>query len=161
MRVDFYKADNFDQALRIFIELAEYYLGRDRSADEVIAYNLRSNILGPESDVKLVLAFNEQGEAIGLATLALLYPAPNETCQLFIKELFVSQSMQRRGVGKYIMRFIAEYAHSRDCSRIDLTVDSDNVGAIDFYRSLGISTLSTKLYLRAETEQIDDLAGHR
>ena len=160
MHIDFYKEDNHDQALQIFIELGEYYLGEERSSDEIIAENLRANILGSDSGVKLILVFDKDGVAIGMATISLLYPAPKESCQLFIKELFVSKSHQNKGVGKSILGFIARYAQSKQCSRIDLTVDSDNIDAIEFYKKVGISSLNSKIYLRAENGIINDLAKY-
>lgn len=158
MEIRFYKETDFSEAVRLFVELSSYYLGGNGSSESEVEESIKWNLLGPDSGVKLVLAF-EDGMAVGLATISLLYPAPKETGQLFVKELFVSQARQNHGVGGKIMGFIARFAQSKNCSRLDFAVDSDNQKAITFYQGLGISQLDSKLYFRAENSEINKLAG--
>lgn len=160
MEIRFYKETDFSEAVKILIDLSSYYLGENCSSQLEVAKNLRRNILGPDSGVRLILAF-ENGMAIGLATISILYPAPKETGQLFIKELFVSTNHQNHGVGKKIMHFIAKFANSKNCSRLDFTVDTDNQKAIEFYQGLGLTPLETKLYFRARQNDIDRLSSDK
>lgn len=157
MQIRFYQDTDFSEAVNIFVALSAYYLGEDGSKAPAVEDNLRNNILSPDSGVKLVLAF-ENGVAIGFASISILYPAPKGTGQMFVKELFVTQQHQSSGVGKEIMTFVAKYAKSNNCSRLDLTVDSDNTNAINFYQRLGILQLPTKLYFRAEADALNNLA---
>lgn len=160
MEIRFYNDSDLAEAVKIFSELSLYYLGDNHSSASDISENLVNNILGPDSGVKLILAF-DGNDAIGLATISLLYPAPRESAQLFIKELFVSENYQNLGVGKKIMGFIARYAKSKNCCRLDFTVDSDNFNAVHFYQKLGVPQLHTKHYFRAEIETIENLAQYK
>lgn len=157
MEVRFYKDADYSETVKMFLALSSYYLGSLSSSEPEIENNIQFNVLGPDSGVKLILAF-EGDVAIGLATISMLYPAPKETGQLFVKELFVLEQYQNSGVGRSIMSFIANYAKMKNCCRLDLTVDSDNTRAIQFYKKLGVLPLDTKLYLRADTNAIDSLA---
>lgn len=159
MEIRFYKEADFSEAVKIFVELSSYYLGENSSSETAVADNIKSNILGPDSGVKLILAF-EGGTAIALATISIMYPAPKETGQLFIKELFISKNHQSHGIGKKVMGFIARFAQSKNCSRLDFTVDSDNQKAISFYQSLGLLPLDTKLYFRAKKNEINRLSAN-
>ena len=160
MDIRFYNESELTEAVKIFSELSFYYLRENHSSASDISKNLVNNILGPDSGVKLVLAFDGDN-AIGLATISLLYPAPRESAQLFIKELFVSRRYQNLGVGKKIMGFIARYAKSKNCCRLDFTVDSDNLNAVQFYQKLGIQKLHTKYYFRAEIKTMEKLAQYQ
>jgi GNAT superfamily N-acetyltransferase len=161
MQIRFYKDGDLEEAKPVFVDLAMHYQGDSRSSNEAIGDNLENNILGPHSDVKLILAFDENNKALGLATISLLYPAPNECAQLFVKDLFVSPRSQGQGVGREIMRFIASYAQTHNCSRLDLTVETDNPDALRFYEALGLEKLQSKFYMRAETAAIEKLAGKK
>ena len=158
MEIRFYQDTDFSEAVNIFVDLSAYYLGEDGSKAPAVENNLRNNILRPDSGMKLVMAF-ENGAAIGFASISILYPAPKGTGQLFVKELFIDEQYQSSGVGKELMAFVAQYAKSTNCSRLDLTVDSDNTRAMSFYQKLGILPLPTKLYFRAEADALDKLAN--
>ena len=159
MDIRFFEAGDFQYAVEILEHLSIYYLDDKASPKQTIAKNLQHNILSENSGVKLILAV-EKNQAIAMATISLLYPAPQETAQLFIKELFVIPSHQRKGVGKKLMQFIANYAEKNHCSRLDLAVDSDNRHAIDFYHALGMQPLPSKLYYRANPKAITEGAKH-
>ena len=157
MEIRFFQKEDLEIAIDIFEALSEYYLGDNSSSRKNISRNLNENILADRSGVELILAV-DQGKSVGMAAISLLYPAPKETAQLFIKELFVLPDCHSKGIGKKMMQFIAEYALENKCSRIDLSVDLDNEKAIQFYKSLGVLPLETKLYLRAEHDVIAKLA---
>jgi GNAT superfamily N-acetyltransferase len=157
MEIAFFQDQHLDSVVDLFCDMSAHYNGSNASPAEAVRRNLVRNILGPDSGVKLVLAI-ENGRAIGVACISLLYPAPKEKCQLFMKELYVSSAYRNHGVGPLLMKFIAAYALTKECVRFDWTVDSDNSRAAEFYRRLGAEQLSTKLYFRLGTAQMEQLA---
>jgi ribosomal protein S18 acetylase RimI-like enzyme len=159
MKIETYKPDHLRAAVTIFRELSKFYLAGMASSEPEIEKNLVENILSGKSGVKLILALDENGKAIGLATVSILYPAPKEMGQLYLKELFVSSQCQGFGVGKKMMSFIANYAIKNGCSRLDWTTERDNVLAVEFYRSINAKALEEKIYYRAEGQYLLDLAG--
>jgi ribosomal protein S18 acetylase RimI-like enzyme len=160
MEITFFQNRHLESVIDLFRDMSAHYNGANASNREAIAQNLVQNILGKDSGVRLVLAL-EQGRAIGVACISLLYPAPKEKGQLFMKELYVASGHRDRNVGRKIMTFVARYAIEKSCVRFDWTVDSDNVRAIEFYRSLGAEHLTSKLYFRFAGEQLEQLANER
>ena len=71
--------------------------GANASSQTAVRENLVRNILGPNSGVRLILAIDGE-RAVGLASIALLYPAPKEQGQLFMKELYVLSEHRETGL---------------------------------------------------------------
>jgi len=59
------------------------------------------------------------------------------------------------------MEWIADYAASRNCLRFDWTVDSHNLRAVEFYRSIGATHTTEKLYFRFAGSDLEALAARR
>lgn len=157
MDVAFFRPENLESVIDLFCDMSRHYNGPNASSREAVARNLVENILGEDSGVKLVLAL-DHGRAVGVACISLLYPAPKEKCQLFMKELYVASGRRGEGIGRAIMQFVAGYAVEKSCVRFDWTVDSDNVAALDFYRRLGAEHLTTKLYFRFGGDTLSRMA---
>lgn len=147
LQIGFYLPQWLESTADLLLDMSRHYNGANASSREAIHANLRDNILGADSGVQLVLACSAD-RVVGLACISLLYPAPRESAQLFMKELYVHSDWRDAGVGAVLMHWIAAYAQQRGCSRFDWTVDADNVRALDFYRQLGASHVSNKLYFR-------------
>ncbi len=138
-------------------ELNRHYFGESASPQEVVQEHLVSDILGPHSGVQIVTALDGKRVA-GLATISLLYPAPQEQAQLFMKDLYVCQAWRGQGVGEKIMRFLAQHALSMNCIRFDWTTEKTNPGAMSFYERLGAKRVQEKVYYRMGPEAILELA---
>ena len=95
---------------------------------------------------------------VGLATFAVLYPAPGLGGQLFMKDLFTIAQVRGQGVGRTIMRFLARLAVERGCVRFDWTAETDNPDALGFYDWLGARRVADKVYYRFDGEALQRLA---
>lgn len=84
----------------------------------------------------------------GFAAYSFLWPAVGLTRSLYLKELYVTASARRSGVGALLMKGLFETAIDSGCSRVEWTTDSDNIDAQTFYESLGVSPVSSKLFYR-------------
>jgi hypothetical protein len=56
---------------------------------------------------------------------------------MLLKELYVRQSQQGRGVGRALMAWVARHAVERGCARVDWNVSASNHPGLAFHRSLG------------------------
>jgi ribosomal protein S18 acetylase RimI-like enzyme len=101
----------------------------------------------------------QKGRAVGMATFAVLYPAPGLGGQLFMKDLFVLAEIRGQGVGLTLMRFLARQAVERGCVRFDWTAEQDNPAALSFYDRLGAARVAEKVYYRFEGETLRQLAA--
>jgi GNAT superfamily N-acetyltransferase len=103
-----------------------------------------------------LLAWDES-RLVGLAGYSFLWPAAGVTQSLYLKELYVAQDYRRHGVGKLLMKKLAEIATERECSRIEWTTDDTNSDAQDFYRKLGVEKNHSKVFYRLEGPPFPDL----
>ena len=95
---------------------------------------------------------------VGLAAYSFLWPAAGVTQSLFLKELYVSGDYRCQGVGKLLMKRLAEIATERDCTRIEWMTDEYNKAAQDFYQKLGVGKDSSKVFYRLEGPPFSTLA---
>lgn len=93
---------------------------------------------------RFVLCFHN-GEPAGLGCFVVLRPGRDLTGLIFIKDLFVRDELRSKGLGRELMRFIADFAISAGIGRIDLATAQDNDGARRFYERLG-GVLGTAVY---------------
>lgn len=56
---------------------------------------------------------------------------------MYLEDLFVLPEYRGKGIGKQMLVFLAQQAHSEGCERFEWVVLDWNKPAIDFYRSLG------------------------
>jgi GNAT superfamily N-acetyltransferase len=160
MLVAFFEPTNTEPLVDAFHDLSRHYFGDGTSPREVLRTHVVTAILGPDSGVRVVMALDD-GKVAGLATVSLLYPAPQDRAQLFMKDLYVCRAWRGQGVGEEIMRFLAEYAVSKNCIRFDWTTERNNQGAMSFYERLGASRVEEKVYYRMSPEAIVALAQGR
>jgi ribosomal protein S18 acetylase RimI-like enzyme len=147
MIIRFFEPADTDSVAGLLQEMSRHYNGAKASSYEVVRKNLVENILGPDSGVRIVVAVKDK-HVMAVAMISLLYPAPKEHGQLFMKEIYVAADARSSGIGRQLMSWIANYAVSKNCSRFDWTVDAGNVKAVDFYKKLGAIHVADKLYFR-------------
>jgi GNAT superfamily N-acetyltransferase len=147
MEIRFFKDSDIESVADALLDMSRHYNGENASSRAAILRNLTDNILGPDSGVRIVVAAEEH-RVVGLAMISILYPAPKERGQLFMKELYVVSDARSAGMGRAMMKWIGRYAVSRNCVRFDWTVDLSNPRAVEFYRSLGAEPVTDKLYFR-------------
>ena len=153
VEIAFFRQEQLESVVDLLHEMSVHYNRDNASSRDVVKANLIGNILGPDSGVRLVIA-SEASRAVGLAAISLLYPARKERGQLFMKELYVVSDKRGAGVGRALMHWTAKYAVSKNCCRLDWTVDDTNPQALSFYRELGATHLTGKLYFRFSDEQL-------
>lgn len=158
MKIRFFSAEDTESTADLLHDMSVHYNGSSASSREAVRSNLVENILAPISGVQLVVAVDGQ-RVVGLAAISLLYPAPKERAQLFMKELYVHSSERGAGIGEKLMHWLASYALEHGCARFDWTVDEANSGALRFYTDLGATHVKDKLYFRFAGESLEALAA--
>ncbi len=156
LHIAFYTPEQLETVADLFHDMSAHYHGQSASDRSVVRANLAENILSEHSGVRLVIA-SEGGRAVGVASIAILYPAPKERGQLFMKEIYVVSGYRGQGIGKALIHFVARYALDIGCSRFDWTVDRDNEQAMAFYRHLGARPANDKVYFRVSGADLERL----
>ena len=117
-----------------------------------------SNFFAEHSGIKTVLV-TTKNEAIAIATYSILYPAPGKGGQLFLKDLFTIEEFRGMGIGKKLLRHIAQIAIDHNCHRFDWTAETTNPKAIEFYERLGAEKVKEKVYFRFSGEELKNFAA--
>jgi GNAT superfamily N-acetyltransferase len=77
---------------------------------------------------------------------------------IYLEDLFVRPEMRGRGIGKALLRSLAQIARDRDCARMEWSVLDWNKPAIDFYLSLGAVAKDEWTVYRLNRPEIEKLA---
>ncbi|UTH74857.1 GNAT family N-acetyltransferase [Chromobacterium sp. IIBBL 290-4] len=137
----------------LFYQIDLHYFGPERASREASARYARDNLFQPHCGVQIMLA-ERDGQPLGLATFSLLYPAPEYSGQLYMKDLFTLPEARGSGAGRALMRALAQLAVQNGCKRMDWTAERGNAGALEFYRRLGASIVEDKIYYRISGESL-------
>ena len=76
--------------------------------------------------------------------------------EVFISKLYIHKDFRRRGLGKYILDFIAKEARSLGCTAMTLSVNKDNSDSIQFYTAYGFLTIKAQKVAIGEGYYMDD-----
>lgn len=138
--------------LNLLAELNAHYHADSPATAQTIREHFYSNLMAPESALWFVVASTQNDDLLGFAGFSLYHsltnplPAMAKQCQL--KELFVSERARGLGIGTALMRWLAAYALTHQCARIDWPVHAANARGLAFYRSLGAEQQDSRLTFR-------------
>jgi len=101
----------------------------------------------PLAHVLLVDASQQpDAEPIGFASYHFTYSTFLAQPSLWLDDLFVQSRYRNQSIGTHLIQALCKIAHQHHCTRIDWTVDVDNVAGIRFYQRIG-GQLQTQVHL--------------
>jgi GNAT superfamily N-acetyltransferase len=120
------------QALAEYENLTHLLTG---SADQ-----LNDHLFGPRPYVEAILALSDD-QAAGYAVFLHTYSTFLTRPSLYLEDIFVLPAYRQQGIGKALIRHIAQIAVERNCGRLEWSVLDWNTPAIAFYENIGASVL--------------------
>ena len=105
-----------------------------------------------------ILVAERQGALLGFASACAIYPGPGLTSGFFLKELYVASTERGSGIGRALMRALAELALASGHKRLDWTADAANPDLLGFYEGLGAVAQRDKVFYRLTGEALSGLA---
>ena len=102
---------------------------------------------------------NSGGKAVGYAITFPTYSSFLALPTLYIEDLFVLPDCRSRGIGRAIMKRLAEEALRTGCGRIEWVVLEWNTDAQRFYDRIGGKQLGDWQYYRMQREEFAGLVG--
>lgn len=105
-----------------------------------------------------ILIAERGGALLGFASACAIYPGPGLASGFFLKELYVARTARGGGIGRALMRALAELALARGHKRLDWTADAGNPELIRFYESLGAAAQTEKVFFRLTGEALASTA---
>jgi GNAT superfamily N-acetyltransferase len=137
-------------------ELAEY----ERLSHEVTATSeqIHAALFGPRPYAEAVLGCID-GEPCGFALFFHNFSTFLGKPGLYLEDLYVRPSARGRGLGSYLLAWLAALALERDCGRFEWAVLDWNEPALKVYRSLGARAADDWTIQRVTGEALRQLAA--
>ncbi len=115
-------------------KLAEY----EKLSHLVVATeeNIREHVFGSNPVAEVLLAY-WAGEPVGFALYFRNFSTFLGQAGIYLEDLFVEPAHRGKGIGKALLKRLAEIAVERGYGRLEWSVLDWNTPSIEFYRSLG------------------------
>jgi GNAT superfamily N-acetyltransferase len=133
------------ELLRLIRGLAEY----EKLAHMAVGTEpmLREALFGAKPAAEALIAERE-GRAVGFALFFTTFSTFLCKPGLYLEDVFVEPGERGHGIGKALLRRLAELAVERRCGRLEWRVLDWNQPSIDFYKSLGAQLLPEWILVR-------------
>jgi GNAT superfamily N-acetyltransferase len=133
------------ELLRLVRGLAEY----EKLAHMAVGTEpmLREALFGAKPAAEALIAERE-GRAVGFALFFTTFSTFLCKPGLYLEDVFVEPGERGHGIGKALLRRLAELAVERRCGRLEWRVLDWNQPSIDFYKSLGAQLLPEWILVR-------------
>jgi GNAT superfamily N-acetyltransferase len=145
------------QILAFIRELALY----EREPDAVVATeaDLLRDGFGPTPRFRCVIAEQDSTPA-GFALFFTSYSTWRGHHGIRLEDIYVTPAHRGKGIGKALLRHLAQIAIDEGCPRLEWDVLAWNQPAIDFYHSQGAIMLNEWRIMRVADDALQRLAEH-
>jgi GNAT superfamily N-acetyltransferase len=153
------RPDDVPTVLRLVRELAEY----EKAAHEVVMTEdqLHQVLFGPSPTVFGHVAPAADGEVAGFALWFLTFSTWRGTSGIHLEDLFVSPAHRGTGLGRELLRTLAQECVDRGFARLEWSVLDWNTPSIDFYRAAGAVPLDEWTVFRLTDDALTSFAADR
>ncbi len=141
--------------LRFIRQLAEY----ERLSSRVVATEaiLKESLFGDRPKAEVLLAYFHN-QPVGFAVFFHNFSTFAGKAGIYLEDLFVEPEFRKKGIGKALLRHLANLTKERGCSRLDWAVLDWNISAIGFYEKLGAEAMNDWTVYRVSGKKLDRLA---
>lgn len=129
------RPDDVPTVLRLVRELAAYEEAEHEA--QMTADQLHEALFGPAPALFGHVAQTPDGEVAGFALWFLNFSTWRGTHGIYLEDLFVSPAHRGTGLGRELLRTLAQECVDRGWSRLEWTVLDWNTPSIEFYRAAG------------------------
>ena len=95
-----------------------------------------------EDDKKILVAQIENSKIIGMISMVFLSRLNQNTSEMYVPELIVSQNYHSKGIGKKLLNFSIKLGKEKKCHRIRLESGNQRIESHKFYKHLGFEDSS-------------------
>ena len=144
--------------LGFIIELAVY----EKEPDAVVTdeAGIAASLFGPQATARVLIA-ERDGQAVGYAVWFANYSTWLGRNGLYLEDLYVTPQARGAGVGKAMLRHLAQLAVASGCGRMEWSVLDWNAPAIAFYASVGARPQSEWTVFRLTGDALSTFASGR
>lgn len=155
--IRFATAADVPQIIAFVRELAAF----EREPDAVVATEamLDAALFGPRPAAEAVIAEAADGAPLGFALFFQNFSTWTGLPGMYLEDLYVTPAARGAGVGKALLRHLADIAVERGYGRFEWSVLDWNQPAIDFYRAMGAVGMDEWTVQRVTGDALRALAG--
>ena len=95
-----------------------------------------------EDDKKILVAQIDNSKIIGMISMVFLSRLNQNTSEMYVPELIVSQNYHSKGIGKKLLNFSIKLGKEKKCHRIRLESGNQRTESHKFYKHLGFENPS-------------------
>ena len=121
-----------------------YELGRPKPQkdDELETFTKLLKTYMQEDNKKILVAEIENSKIVGMMSIVFLSRLNQNTLEMYVPELIVSQNYRSNGIGKKLINFSIDIGKEKKCHRMRLESGNQRTESHKFYRNLGFETSS-------------------
>ena len=131
--------DDIPSLLELLYELGRPKPQKDNELEKFTA--LLKNYM-QEDDKKILVAQIVNSKIIGMISIVFLSRLNQNTSEMYIPELIVSQNYHSKGIGKKLLNFSIKLGKEKKCHRIRLESGNQRLESHKFYKHLGFENSS-------------------
>ncbi len=153
------RPDDVAAVVGLVRELADY----ERALSEVrlTEEQLAACLFGDTPALFGHVATSDDGTVVGVALWFLNFSTWRGTHGIYLEDLFVQPAHRGRGLGKELLRTLAELCVERGYSRLEWSVLDWNTPSIDFYKAAGAVPMDGWTVFRLTDDALTGFAGPR
>jgi ribosomal protein S18 acetylase RimI-like enzyme len=121
-----------------------YELGRPKPQkdNELETFTKLLKTYMQEDNKKILVAEIENSKIVGMMSIVFLSRLNQNTLEMYVPELIVSQNYRSNGIGKKLINFSIDIGKEKKCHRMRLESGNQRTESHKFYRNLGFETSS-------------------
>jgi GNAT superfamily N-acetyltransferase len=131
--------DDIPSLLELLDELGRPKPQKDNDLENFTA--LLKNYM-QEDDKKILVAQIDNSKIIGMISMVFLSRLNQNTSEMYVPELIVSQNYHSKGIGKKLLNFSIKLGKEKKCHRIRLESGNQRIESHKFYKHLGFEDSS-------------------
>ncbi len=131
--------DDIPSLLELLDELGRPKPQKDNELEKFTA--LLKNYM-QEDDKKILVAQIDNSKIIGMISMVFLSRLNQNTSEMYVPELIVSQNYHSQGIGKKLINFSIKLGKEKKCHRIRLESGNQRIESHKFYKHLGFEDSS-------------------
>jgi GNAT superfamily N-acetyltransferase len=146
--------------LPAIVHLVRQLAAYEKLLDEVVATteDYQRALFGPDRHAEALIAFIDD-VPVGFALFFSTFSTFLGKRGIYLEDIFVEPPHRGQGIGKALLKKLAEIAKERNCGRMEWSVLTWNQPSIEFYHRMGAVTLEEWRMFRLTGDALESLGS--